>query len=425
MGKVTKRTVEGVLPGARDLFLWDDTLKGFGVKVTPAGRRIYILQYRVGGREARTKRFTIGQHGSPWTADKARAEAERLLIMASQGNDPMLAERRRRTDAVSLEAAGYVDLFVTRYLKDNWKASWNDGKRVLELHFVPYWKGHAITEITRRDISTVIERLSDRPAMAKLTFATLRKMFRWAVERGDLAVSPMTDMSGPAAVKARDRVLLDEELAAVWEASASLGFPFGQMFRLLIATGARREEAAAMDWSELDLATRTWTLPADRAKNDKAHVVPLNNLALAILGSLPQKRRGLVFSTTGDTSPSGFSKAKARLDQLALLRMRERAAERGERHSEKVILPPYRLHDLRRTLATGLQRLGVRFEVTEAVLNHISGAKSGVAGVYQRHHWTDEKRAALDAWARHVAATLPLAKPDRSNISDLPQRQLA
>lgn len=424
MAKLTKRVIEAAPAEARDTFLWDDALKGFGVKVTPSGRRIYLLQYRTGGREARTKRFTIGTHGSPWTAEKARVEAERLATMAAQGADPMLAEKRRRNEAVSLEVGAYVDLFVDKYLKANWAASWNDGKRVLELHVVPHWKGNALPAITRRDISQVLDKLADRPAMARLTFATLRKLFRWAVERGDLPVSPMADMTGPPTVAARDRVLSDEELAAVWEAADTLGFPFGPMIRLLIATGARREEAAALDWSEVDLEARTWTLPGDRAKNDKAHVIPLNDLAMAILWPLKPKRRGLVFSTTGKTPPSGFTRAKARLDDATLTRLRARAAERGEARVDQIILSHFRLHDLRRTVATGLQRLGVRFEVTEAVLNHISGAKSGVAGVYQRHHWTEEKRAALEAWARHVASAISPTS-STGNVVPLRDRKVA
>ena len=424
MAKISKRMVDATEAGAADVFLWDTDLKGFGLKVMPSGRKAYVVQYRTGGREARSKRFTIGTHGSPWTPDEARAEAKRLLQMASKGEDPMLVERRRRTEAVSLEFESYVTLFVDLYLKPNWKASWNDGKRVLELHIVPHWKGHALPTITRRDISAALDKLADRPAMARLTFATLRKLFRWAVERGDLPVSPMAEMSGPATVAARDRVLSDEELAAVWQGADALGRPFGPMVRLLIATGARREEAAALDWAEIDMGNRLWTLPASRAKNDTAHSIPLNDLAMATLSALSPKRRGLVFSTNGKTAPSGFSKAKARLDVEALEQLRKRAADREEKHVDKILLPPFRLHDLRRTLATGLQRLGVRFEVTEAVLNHVSGAKSGVAGVYQRHHWSDEKRLAIDSWGHHVSTTI-MGGPNAFNVVSLYGRQLA
>lgn len=402
MARLTKRVVDAAQGGSRDTFVWDDGLRGFGLKVTPVGRKVYVVQYRTGGREARSRRYTIGTHGSPWTPDKARTEAERLLTLASQGVDPMLVEKRRRADAVSLEVEVYAALFVERYLKTNWKASWDDGKRILDLHVVPHWKGHALSDITRRDVSTLIDRLADRPATARLMFATLRKLFRWAVERGDLALSPLSEMSGPQAVAARDRVLTDLELAAAWTAAGSLSYPYGPMFQLLIATGARRDEVAGLDWSEIDLATATWTLPAARAKNGSQHIIPLNAPAKELLEGLRPRRHGLIFSASGKAVPSGFSRAKRQLDVAMAGVLRQEALSGAENRAKAATPIPFRVHDLRRTVATGLQKLGVRFEVTEAVLNHLSGARSGVAGIYQRHDWADEKRAALQSWGCHV-----------------------
>ena len=355
--------------------------------------------------------------GDPWTVEQARTECKRLATLVDRGEDPMLEERRRREEAVSLEIEDYVSAFTDRYLKQHWPASWQDGARMLALHFVPRWRGYALSQIKRRDIANLMDTLSDRPGAARLTFATLRRMFKWAVERGDLEHSPMILMSGPTAPKSRDRVLSDVELRAVWLAAEQMPFPFGPMYRLLILTGARREEVAAMTWQEVDLAAATWTLPVDRAKNNVAHIVPLSAPARQLLEALGPRRRGLVFSTTGKTAPSGFSKAKRRLDELTLQQLRIAAADAGGQ-PEDVELEAFRVHDLRRTLATGLQRLGVRFEVTEAVLNHVSGAKGGVAGIYQRYHWSDEKRAALDAWAGHVHGLL-VPTPQASNIVPL------
>ncbi len=414
MPKLTKRLIDETPKPARDLFLWDDLQAGFGLKISPADRRTYVFQYRVGGREARSRRFTIGVHGDPWTVDEARTECKRLATMVDRGEDPMLEQRRRREEAVSLEVEEYVKAFTNRYLKEHWPASWRDGARVLTLHFVPRWRGYALSQIKRRDIANLMDTLADRPGTARLTFATLRRMFKWAVERGDLEHSPMVLMSGPATLKSRDRVLTDAELRAVWLAAEQMPFPFGPMYRLLILTGARREEVAAMDWQEIDLAAGTWTLPVARAKNNVAHIVPLSMPARKIIEAIGPKRKGLVFSTTGKTAPSGFSKAKRRLDELALQQLAIDAANAGD-DADEVELVEFRVHDLRRTLATGLQRLGVRFEVTEAVLNHVSGAKGGVAGIYQRYHWSDEKRAALDAWARHVSDFLT-PTPKGSNI---------
>jgi integrase len=190
-------------------------------------------------------------------------------------------------------------------------------------------------------------------------------------------------------------VLSDEELALLWKGTEQLGAPFGPLFKLLILTAQRREEVAGMDWSELDRSAALWTLPGYRTKNGKPQLVPLGRLAIdvldAIAGATEWPREGYVFSTTGKTPVSGFSKAKRRLDEIM-------TGDLASRFSS------WRAHDIRRTVATGLQRLGVRFEVTEAVLNHVSGSRSGVAGVYQRYDWADEKRHALNAWAEMVGS---------------------
>lgn len=144
MPKLTKRMIDGTAPTAGDQFLWDEAMKGFGLKISPAGRRTYVYQYRVGGREARSRRFTIGVHGAPWTVEEARTECKRLATMVDRGVDPMLEERRRREEAVSLEVEDYVKAFTDRYLKEHWPASWQDGARVLKLHFVPRWRGYAL-----------------------------------------------------------------------------------------------------------------------------------------------------------------------------------------------------------------------------------------------------------------------------------------
>jgi integrase len=214
-------------------------------------------------------------------------------------------------------------------------------------------------------------------------------------------------MAKPAAPEARDRVLKDEDLLAVWKASEALKRPFGSFYRLLILTGQRRDEVAGMRWSELDRQSATWTIPADRAKNGKVHIVPLPAGVIAELDTLVTAthvtacakalddtswpKAGYVLTTTGRKPISGFSKAKAALDAAII------------KGCEGEPLDDWRVHDLRRTVATGLQRMGVRFEVTEAVLNHVSGAKGGVAGIYQRHDWKDEKKAALSAWAAYVS----------------------
>lgn len=394
--RITKQSVDRIVCGARETFLWDDELRGFGVRTTTKGAKSYVLQYRMGGREAPSRRYTIGKHGSPWTPQTARKEAERLWLMIKQGVDPVQAEHERRRQAIDLGFESYVELFVDLYLKKRWK-QWPLGAGILRREAVPVLKRKPLPAIQRSDLSLIWDRTQDRPAIARLTHATLRKLFRWAVSRGDLDRSPLEGVEAPPPVAARDRVLSDEELVLLWRGCDELSYPFGSLFRLLLLTGQRREEVAALDWRELDRSAALWILPAARSKNGRPNLVPLSALAIAELDELGAgdgwPKSGFVFSTTGATPVSGFSKAKRRIDEVMA-------------HAAGGQLEPWRIHDLRRTLATGLQRLGVRFEVTEAVLNHVGGSRSGVAGVYQRHDWAEEKLAALSQWARHLQATI-------------------
>lgn len=394
--RITKSAVDAIEASTHDVFLWDDELKGLGLRTTPTGAKSYVFQYRMGGREAPSRRYTIGRHGSPWTPQTARKEAERVAIMVRQGIDPVQAEHERRRQAIDLAFEAYVESFVDLYLKKRWK-QWSLGAGVLRREAVPVLRRKPLPAIKRADLSQIWDRLQDRPAIARLTHATLRKLFRWAVSRGDLDRSPLEGVEAPPAVPARERVLSDDEVVVIWRGCDELGFPFGGLYRLLLLTGQRRDEVASLDWREVDRRERMWTLPSSRSKNKKPHLVPLSGLAIEILDEMAGGREwpqsGLIFSTTGKTAPSGFSKAKRKLDDYLILAM--------DRPQDS-----WRIHDMRRTVATGLQRLGVRFEVTEAVLNHVSGARGGIAGVYQRHDWQEEKRAALDAWASHIAGII-------------------
>ena len=392
------------------MFLWDEEVKGFGLKVTPTGARSYVYQYRMGGREAKVRRFTIGQHGQ-WTPDGARKEAKRLAQLVDQGQDPALLNTVRRREAIELAFSSYAERFIVEYLQIEWKGGHELASGILRRSAIPFLKQKSIREISRADISALMDKLAGKPATRRNAFAVLRRLFKWAVNRGDLDVSPIRDMDAPSAPASRDRVLADEELARVWHAAGQAGYPFGIFTRLLVLSGQRREEVSALNWSELDRENALWILPAVRAKNRVVHEVPLCAEAVALLdevaelkhfigGATKWPKAGFVFTISGKTPVTGYSAAKRRLDKLILSSMpihnlsSDASSESG--------LAPWRFHDLRRTLATGLQRLGVRFEVTEAVLNHVSGSKSGVAGVYQRYHWSNEKRAALDAWGAHV-----------------------
>ena len=411
--KITKQTVDGTHSGAKDKLVWDAKLPGFGLKVTPAGSKVFVYQYRLGGRGAKVRRYTIGKYG-PLTPDKARGEAERLAMLVAQGIDPQHAKVERQRQSVSLAFDTYLDRFERDCLKVDWPASAGEVRAMLDRYAVPVLKDKPLPELGRADIREVLAPVRARTATASKLFATLRRMFNWAISEGDLVASPLVGMEPPTVPASRDRWLEDRELTVVWRASGDLAYPFGPMVRLLLLTGARREEVAGLSWGELRQASATWMLPAERAKNGNATTIPISTLAVAEIDALAARagkkrqwpRRGLLFSTTGTTAVSGYSKAKKRLDAAIA-----KALDGGEP------VHAWRLHDLRRTVATGMQRLGVRFEVVESILNHVSGSRSGVAGIYQRHNWAPEKKAALQAWSDHIERLLSGA--DGTNVVQL------
>ena len=427
IGRVTKRSVDALKKGSKDQFLWDIERHGFGVKVTPAGKKVYILQYRMGGRDAPTRRYTIGTHGT-WTPEQADKEAGRLLRLVDTGVDPadvkVEREEKRRVDT-TLAFGDYAKRFLDLYVRREWAKSYDFAESILRLHVTTTLKAKPLPSIRKADITALFDALpADKAALRRNVFAVVRRLFNWAEGRGDIEISPLKGFEVPCGVESRDRVLSDCELRLVWLASAERGYPFAPFYRMLAGTGQRREEVARLDWTELDRGAARWELPGERSKNGAPHIVHLSAPMIAELDTIARgdkwPRRGLVFSTNGNTSISGYSRAKEKLD-AAMLALAQKEAKASGEDPAQVELKPWRVHDLRRTLATGLQRLGVRFEVTEAVLNHLSGSKSGVAGVYQRHEWTDEKRAALDAWAGHIERIV--ARANESNVVTLPGRR--
>jgi integrase len=243
--------------------------------------------------------------------------------------------------------------------------------------------------------------------MARITLGYLSSFYSWAMPRLDhLQANPCRDAGRPPAPRARDRVLSEDEIGALWHVLEREGKPFGPAIKLLLLTGQRRNEVFDADRAEFDLAAKLWTIPGKRAKNGATHLVPLRPPALAILKELLEDQRSeklLPARGNWDTSPSGFSKA--------MRRIRDSLEEEMGRP-----VPHWTLHDLRRTLATGLQRLGVRLEVTEAVLNHLSGTRSGIVGVYQRHNYFQEKEAALAVWEKEVRRLAGMHKSRRTAV---------
>jgi integrase len=224
------------------------------------------------------------------------------------------------------------------------------------------------------------------PIEANRALAAVRKLFNWALSRDIIAVSPCTGVKPPSAENARDRVLTDDELRLVWQAAEQMGYPFGPVVQMLVLTGQRRDEVRKMTWDEVDLERRLWKLAAGRTKNNKPHDVPLSAPVVAILESLPRiVGSRLVFTLDGVRPAASLSYHKSRLDALSGV-------------------SSWVLHDLRRTCASGLARLGVNLPVIEKLLNHSSGSFAGVVGVYQRHDFGAEKAKALEVWGSFVSA---------------------
>ena len=414
---ISKTTVDNARAGPKDYFIWDEKLSGFGLKVTPSGGKIYVLQYRIAragfASSTAPKRYTIGKHGK-LTPDQARARAKILAAMVTAGTDPKEAEadiirladadRAAKADKSKLEN----ELAFSR-LSDAWLEHYEYEKRrrassvllakiVVKNHLKPVLGSTPAPNITSADIQRIIDAIpSHQRAMRRNVFAYSSVLFGWMRRRGYLERNPIEFIDKPEAPPSRDRVLNETELAAVWKASYSLAQPFGPFVRLLILTIQRRGEVAAINWIELDREGAAWVIPAERAKNAVAHIVHLSAATIAELDALAGggewPKAGYVLTTTGRTAISGMSKAKRALDRKV---------------TEEIEIPAWRFHDLRRTGATRLQQQGERFEVTEAILNHVSGAKSGVAGVYQRHNWKEEKKSALNLYAARVAKMVNL-----------------
>lgn len=404
----------------------DGLLTGLYFIVQPTGRKSWAVRYRAHGRP---RKLVLGKYPA-LNLSEARTEAKAALQRIQKGEDPaaekQISKKRAKVeDEVDRIRFGSVArLFLARYAKPK-NRSWKETARQLGLvpdkskpesaddpktfllakgSAVDKWGHRPIDSITRGEVIAFLDDIVDRgaPILANRVLAALRKLFNWSIQRDLLHASPCEKVKPPTAEKSRDRVLSDEELKALWQASDALGWPFGQLLQMLVLTGQRREEVGSMKWQEV--SGDIWVLPRERVKTDKAHDVPLSTAAVAILERLPRiKGAGYVFTTTGQKPVSGFSKAKDALDAKMLAILRKQAEER-EGDPEAVTLEPWRLHDIRRTMASGMARLGIGIAVIEKILNHTSGTFGGIVGVYQRHEFADEKRRALEAWASFVGS---------------------
>jgi integrase len=386
----------------------DGLLVGLYLVIQPSGVKSWTVRYRFAGR---TRNMTLGRYPALALKD-ARKAAGAVRSAVAEGRDPgaeKVAARATRSCANEHELFQQVTaLFVDRHLKKNRRPRYAaETERLLQREVLPRWSKRRIREIGRPDVLDLLDAIVDRGGRttANKTLRAIRKLFNWAIDRGIVDTSPCTTVKEPLEEKSRDRVLTDDEIRWLWRACDKVGYPFGPLVKLLLLTGQRRSEVAGMAECELDFAELLWKIPGARTKNGKPHDVPLSDGALEVLQSSPRLKNklGLRFTTTGETLVSGFSRAKYRLDKAMLELARQEAATLG-RGGKKVTIAPWRLHDLRRTVASGMARLRVPLPVIEKVLNHASGSFAGIVSVYQRHDFADEKREALQAWARFVSS---------------------
>lgn len=376
----------------------DDTVPGFGVRVSQGGVKSFVVVY---GRSRR--RATLGRYPTISLQDARRAAKE------------LLAERtlgKKDTPPIDFEEA--LTLFLSTHFPDNYPKPRTkaETKRLLEKHFLAPLRHEKLADIQTQEVSRVVDRLQDTPSEARHAFAAIRQFFNWASGRGYVLRSPCEGLRAPGHAVSRDRVLTNAELKFVMTRAREDNSTFNRIVLLLLLTGQRRNEIASLRAEWIDFKKRTITLPPSLTKNKRQHTVPFGKMAEVVLKAAvadmekrerdQEEKCSLLFPARGKDTPfAGWSKAKPDFD-------------------EGCPVPHWTLHDLRRTCATNLAALGVPVHVTEKLLNHVSGTTSGIVAVYQRHTYLDEMRAAIEAWESHLRALtqgkagtplLPLGKP--------------
>jgi integrase len=383
--KLTKNAIDALPTTKSDVVYWDFAFPGFGVKVTPRGRKIFIVLYRTGGAGSKLRKYTIGPYGRV-TLHQARVAAQKVFAAKLEGRDPAAEKHEAKRRAVADLVEDLLESFISQRLSQNRSAA--ETSRLLRREVGSPWAGRSIHTIGKRDVVEVISAIVQRgsPGAANKTLKLLKTFLRWCVSQAILDQSPAEGVPLPTKDVARDRVLSDAELVQVVLAARNMGGPYGAIVELLALTGQRREEVARLHWEELDSAQQIWTIPKTRTKNAKMHIVHLSRQALVVLQGA-DRGGPLVFALLGTKPFQNFSYAKRRLDQLSGV-------------------SGWRLHDLRRTCVSGMARLGIAPHVADKILNHQAGTISGVAAVYQRHDFLSERRQALDLWGSHLGKIL-------------------
>jgi len=390
--KLTKTAIDALPTPPSDTVYWDAALPGFGIKVTPKGRKVFIVLYRTGGAGSKLRKYTIGPYGRV-TLHQARIAAQKVFAARLEGRDPAAEKRERKRRVVADRVEDLLEAFIEQRLSQN--RSGAEIGRLLRRDMGRAWAGRSIHEIGKRDVVEVISAIEQRgaPVAANKALKSIKTFLRWCVGRAVLDQSPAEGVPPPAKEVSRDRVLSDDELAMVILAARQVDDHYGGIVELLALTGQRREEVARLARDELDLAQRVWTIPKLRTKNAKPHVVQLSDQSIAVLTRI-KNQAPCVFAFYGAKPFQDFARAKRKVDELSKV-------------------TGWRLHDLRRTCVSGMARLGIAPHVADKILNHQSGTITGVAAVYQRHEFLRERKDALERWGAHGAKIVKGAIDER------------
>ncbi|CAO4172393.1 tyrosine-type recombinase/integrase [Methylorubrum extorquens] len=382
--KLTKSTVAAlsVEPGHSERVVWDTDMPGFGVRIRASGNKSWVIRPARSGGKSRL--HTIGAVDA-LDVSLARQTARTKIAEVDLGGDPTKAKREARARAV-VTLGSLVETYIADKIAQARRPSTIGNLRHhLEKHWRPL-HARPLAEISRADVAVrhrAIEK-ENGPSAADRATSVLSTFFTWAIRDGLTETNPASNMRKAAVTEHKERALANEELASIWRACRD--DQFGRIVKLLILTGLRKNEVAKMRWSEIDLQGAVWSIPAERMKNKRPHTVPLSGAALDILRSAPSRDgRDFIFGE-GDGPFSGFSRAKRTLSERAGLAPDE-----------------WRIHDIRHTVSTGMNGVGIMPHIVEAVLSHVSGSRAGVAGRYNHATYLPEKREALDRWAAEVA----------------------
>lgn len=383
--KLTEMSVERIsLPEKGRLDLWDSVITGLTLRVTKQGVKTWCFVYRAA--DGKQNRMTFG-HFPAISVLKARTIAKQALEELAMGNDPLSireeqARLRQQSAEENLTVRKMSEDFIERHARPKTRR-WKYTQQVFRNHINPAIGDIPAKDVQRKDVIRLLDKIkaSKSPHAANHVLVALRKMYNWAIERDELQFNPCHVIKKPVATNERERVLSKDEIKALWKACDDIGYPYGPTIQLLLLTGQRRSEIAGLKWDYINLDEKIIRLPAANVKAKRSHDIPLSDMAVNILRSLPRFTGSYVFTSThGRKAIDCFSKTKIKLE----------AAIKSD---------DWRVHDLRRSCATSMAELGVPRHSISRVLNHSEG---GVTRLYDRHSYLNEKRQALNLWAQHL-----------------------